>query len=205
MTPFYVASLDIDTDTIRDKLFSLRDMWELRSAEYPFYTLGKTAYIDKHSEEYFDGVKKLNPVLLANFADLYETVLNYFERVLGEPVKLSTDLAYPGFHIFQSDKYFIEHAGNWHQDHPQITLGLDSTDNSTFTVTIMLPASGGGMDWIDAPKSMKHLAYKEKDITWHTGLSMHRIAGLKEYVEGEYRITLQGHLTRRNGMMEVYW
>lgn len=205
MTPFYVATLDIDTESIRDKLFALRDKWELRSTEYPFYTLGKTAYIDKHSKEYFDGVDKLNPILMDNFADLYDEVVDYFQKVLGEPVKFTEDLAYPGFHIFQSDKYLLEHAGSWHQDYPQLTLGLEGTDNSTFTVTIMLPASGGGIDWIDAPKSMKHLAYKEKDITWHTGLSMHRIAAIKEYVEGEYRITLQGHLIRRDGMIQIYW
>ena len=68
----------------------------------------------------------------------------------------------------------------------------------------MLPSGGAGLDWLDGHEK-KYMPYEEGVMVWHTGLEEHRIARLFEYVPGEFRITMQGHLIRRNGDMEVFF
>jgi hypothetical protein len=204
--PFNVVSLaDLDTDSIMERLLALKDKWELRSEEYSFYTLGKSAYLEGKTPEYKEQYKELNKLLVDTFPDLYITLVNYVAMMLGQPVRLADDLAFPGFHIFEADESFENIAGNWHQDFPQDTLGLKGKDNSTVTVAIKIPKSGAGIDWIDTEGKPHHLAYNEKDVVWHNGLTVHRIAGFKEIVKGEYRVTLQGHLIRRANGFELYW
>ena len=202
---FKVCTLDIDNEAITNKLLELKSHWELRSSDFPFYTLGKNAYLDGGSLEYEGNKGKFNKLLLNNFSDLYDTILTYLSKELNEPVTLTEDLAYPGFHIFESDLKFEGIAGNWHTDKPQEKLALIGTNNSTVTVVIKLPTLGGGIDWLDSKGSVQYLEYQEKQIVWHDGLSVHRIAGLKQIVQGEHRITLQGHLIKRNNKIELYW
>jgi hypothetical protein len=202
---FKISTLDINNEAITNKILELKSHWELRSNDFPFYTLGKTAYIEGRTLEYKNQKDKFNKLLLDNFSDLYNIILTYLSKELNEPVTLTKDLAYPGFHIFESDPKFEGIAGNWHIDIPQRTLELTGTNNSTVTIVIKLPKSGGGIDWLDSEANTHYLDYKEKQIIWHNGLSIHRIAGLKEIIKGEYRITLQGHLIKRNNKMELYW
>ena len=61
------------------------------------------------------------------------------------------------------------------------------------------------MDYIDEFHQAQHLAYNEKDLVIHNGQIIHRIAGMKEYVPNEYRITLQGHIVRRDGLLEAFF
>ena len=58
---------------------------------------------------------------------------------------------------------------------------------------------------IDEFHQAQHLAYNEKDLVIHNGQTIHRIAGMKEYVPNEYRITLQGHIVRRDGLLEAFF
>lgn len=204
--PFSVVTLaDLDTDSIVERVMALRDKWELRSDEYPFYTLGKNAYLEGKTPAYKEQYQELNKLLVDTFPDVYITLVNYVAMMLGQPVRLADDLAFPGFHIFEADERFENIAGNWHQDYPHLTLGLKGKDHSTITVAIKLPASGGGLDWMDSEGRPHHLAYHEKDVIWHNGQTMHRISGFKEIVKGEYRISLQGHLIRRANGFELYW
>lgn len=76
--------------------------------------------------------------------------------------------------------------------HTTKTLDLVGTNNSTVTVVIKLPTSGGGIDWLDSKTNMHYLEYKEKEIVWHDGLSIHRIAGLKEIVQGSIVLLFKG-------------
>jgi hypothetical protein len=204
--PFNVVSLaDLDTDSIVERLMALKDKWELRSDEYPFYTLGKSAYIEGAIPAYKEQYAELNALLVNTFPDVYITLVNYLAMMLGEPVRLADDLAFPGFHIFEANERFENIAGNWHFDYPHKTLKLKGTDHSTVTVAIKIPASGGGLDWIDTEGSPHHLAYNEKDVIWHNGKTMHRISGFKDIIKGEYRITMQGHLIKRANGFELYW
>jgi len=197
--------LDIDTVEVADAVKSFCELWQSRSNRYPFYTLGKSAYLDGGTLSYYKDSLWLNEILISNFDDVYSKLLSYLSEELKEEVKLSKDLALPGFHIFPSDPKFLSISGNWHMDHPHVTLGLGESDPYAFTLPIQLPVSGGGMDWLNEVGLSSHLAYTEGEIVLHSGLTPHRIAGIKKYTPGEYRITLQGHLIRRDNTMEVFW
>ena len=190
-------------NTLR-RLFMLSEYWIPRSTEYPFYTLGRSAYLDGKTPQYKEKQKAMNALLYDNFVGLYKTILHTLQDELDEEVVLAEDLCYPGFHIFPSDEKFLTIAGNWHQDYPHITLGLPDIDPTTFTVPIMIPESGAGIDYI-IEKEHHYLPYKEKVMLWHDGKTLHRIAGFKEYKPRDFRITMQGHLIRRNNRMEVFW
>mgnify|MGYP005989179165 CR=1 FL=1 len=200
-----VIPLEIDTKAITEKIFSLKDMWVSRSDDYPFYTLGRCAYLDGKTDAYYKNLEQENEILINTFAHLYTHVGEVLNAAFYEDVFLPKDLRVPGFHIFPSDKKFLKIAGNWHQDYPHITLGLEPVDTFAFTLAIQLPKSGGGMDFIDPFHQQQHLAYNEGDLVIHTGEEIHRIAGMKEYVPNEYRITLQGHIVRRDGLLEAFF
>lgn len=201
---FSVHDLDYNKDKVVSNIFKLQDMWVSRSDEFPFYTLGRSAYLDGKTPEYTKMQKGMNEVLYNNFKELYNSVLHVLEDKLKERIYLPKDLCYPGFHIFPSDEKLLTIAGNWHTDYPHETLELGNKDTSTFTVAVLLPESGAGIDCMinDAPI---YIGYKENEMLWHDGTTLHRIASFKEYKPNEYRITLQGHLIRRNNKMEVFW
>jgi hypothetical protein len=167
--------------------------------------MGRASYLDGNTPAYWSDSLARNAELMRLFSALYAEILKYFKKELNEPVYLATDLAIPGFHIFESNPAFLEMGGDWHIDYPHTTLGLGSVDVSTFTVPIMLPTGGAGLDRIGVDGEIHYLPYKEGELVWHTGLQEHRLAKLRTYVPNEYRITLQGHLIRREGDMEVFF
>jgi len=201
---FSVHDLDYNKDKVVSNIFKLQDMWVSRSDDFPFFTLGRSAYLDGKTPEYKKMQKGMNELLYNNFKELYNSVLNVLQNKLNEKVYLPKDLCYPGFHIFLSDEKLLTIAGNWHTDYPHETLEIGNKDTSTFTVAILLPESGAGIDCIINNMPL-YIGYKENEMLWHDGETMHRIASFTEYKPDEYRITLQGHLVRRNGQMEVFW
>jgi len=204
MSPFVQHKLDIDVDEIADKVFRLQKYWVSRSNEFAFYTLGRNAYLDGKTPEYKQDIKILNPILREKFGDTYDIIIDYLSDQFKEPIKLNYSLAHPSFHIFASSPFLLTHAGLWHKDYPHITLDLGNIDPYAFTVAIKLPTGGAGMDYVEDGEE-KYLPYEEKEIIGHDGTVLHRIAGLKDYVEGDYRITLQGHLIRINGVLNMFW
>lgn len=199
--------LNIDTDDITERVYELTEKWISRSNEFPFFTIGRSAYLDGKTPEYNKDIRYDNALILGAFGDLHEQALQTLEHYFNEPINLSWDLRCPGFHIFPSDPVFIEKgiAGNWHQDYPHETLELGSQDPWTFTIPIEIPKSGAGIDYIDEFNWIQHIPYKKAMMILHDGKDTHRIAGLKEYIPNEYRITMQGHLIRRNGRLEAFW
>ena len=201
---FTTRILNIDTDKIADKVFRLQKYWVSRSDEFPFYTLGRNSYLDGRTPEYKQESKALNPILRQEFGDTYDIIIDHLSDQFKEPVKLNNNLAHPSFHIFISSPFLLTHAGLWHKDYPHITLDLGNIDPYAFTIAIKLPSGGAGMDYIEDGQQ-KHLSYTEKEIIGHDGSMLHRIAGLKEYIPDEYRITMQGHLIRINGILTMFW
>lgn len=204
-SPFTIVPMDIDIGTVVCKVLSMKDKWIDRSDKYPFFTLGRCAYLDGKTDAYYNNLKEENEMMVHVFADLYTEIGIVLNSVFAEDIYLTTELRVPGFHIFPSDKKFLAISGKWHQDHPHVTLGLDNIDSYAFTLVIKLPKSGGGMDYFDDFHQAQHLAYNEKDLVIHNGQTIHRIAGMKEYVPNEYRITLQGHIVRRDGLLEAFF
>ena len=200
-----VVPLEVDTKSAANKVLSLRDMWVSRSDEFEFYTLGRCAYLDGKTDAYKNNLEYENNVLVEAFPELYITVLDVLSDAFAEKTYLTKDLRVPGFHIFVADKRNLGKAGKWHEDYPHLTLGLDPIDTFAFTLAIELPKSGAGMDVIDQFHQPQHLAYNVGDMVIHTGEDIHRIAGFKKYVKDEYRITMQGHVVRHNGILEVFF
>lgn len=199
------GSLDIDTREIANKVLALRELWINRSSEYPFYTLGRCAYLDGKTDAYYKDSAWQNDILLGEFGDLYIAITEWLNKKLKTPTFLAHDLSLPGFHIFPSSEKFLSVTGNWHMDYPHETLGLPNKDTKAFTVAIQLFTSGGGMDWLDEKGVVSYIPYTEGNIVLHSGEDVHRIAGAKKYTPNEYRITLQGHIVNRNGDLEIYW
>jgi hypothetical protein len=104
--------LDIDTEEIMRSLFDCSEYWQSRSTEYPFYTLGKSAYLDGKTDAYYEDSAWLNDILLGHFYGLYESVIHVLQEELDEPIELAHDLALPGFHIFPTNIKFLSIAGN---------------------------------------------------------------------------------------------
>jgi len=204
MPPFTVYKLRLDTDKIAKKVFKLKDYWVSRSNEFSFHTLGRNAYQDGKTPAYKEDIKKLNPILLREFAVPYRIITDTLSHHFNEKVYLNNELAYPSFHIFESSPFLLDHAGLWHQDFPHETLGLGSKDPYSFTIAIKLPTGGGGMDFIE-DGIPRYLPYEEGSLVGHSGEIVHRMASLKKYVPNEYRITLQGHLIRINGFLTMFW
>ena len=202
---FSVIPMAIDTEAMAKKVLAMKDLWISRSEDYPFFTLGRCAYLDGKTQAYYDNLKKENEVLINQFAIPYSYIGDALNQYFKENVFLSNDLRVPGFHVFPSNKKFLKISGKWHQDYPETTLGLDPIDTYSFTLAVKLPTGGGGLDFIDEFHQRQHLAYNEGDLVVHKGDIIHRIAGMKQYVEGEYRITLQGHIVRKDGILEVFF
>ena len=195
------VQLDFPMDQVVDSVLKLRNLWESRSLDFPFFTLGKSAYLDGNTEEYFKGARKLNPVLMKTFHPLYKRVANVLGNDLGERTFFKFNVALPGFHIFPSDEKLLSVSGNWHIDNPHVALELGQVDTSAFTVPVMLPISGGGMDSEDG-----YHPYTVGEMIMHDGKQLHRIASYKKYKQGEYRITLQGHIVRNDrGNLIMFW
>lgn len=200
---FLSRKLDLDLDQVLENVVKLKAEWIQRSLP-GFYTLGRCAYLDLASPSYFEGSTKLNPILQEHFGEVYQAVGNYLEELLQEKVELCDSVAYPSFHIFEANEVLVGRGGTWHQDRPHVTLGLGETDYGTFTLPIVLPTSGGGIDYLDGDESI-YFDYTPGEVVVHSGMVYHRIAPLKEAVVGEMRITLQGHVVRHQGQMIMYW
>ena len=201
---FRQSLLNIDTQDIADKVHKLRPYW-IQRLEVPFYTLGRCAYLDGKTSEYANEIKETNPILYSEFKDLYGSVGGYLANLLNEPIYLDENLAFPSFHIAESHPYFTIEGGKWHQDYPHTTLGLGDKDPLTFTVAIQLPSDGAGLDYIDLDGEQHYLEYVERGIVIHDGSIEHRISPAKSYKPNEYRITLQGHLIRVDGVLKMFW
>ena len=193
--------LDFSMRQVAELVLELQNLWESRSDDFPFFTLGKSAYLDGNTEEYFKGVRRLNPVLMKTFHPLYQRVANVLGNELGEKPFFKLHVALPAFHIFPSDEKLLSIAGNWHTDSPHTTLELGQVDTSAFTVPVMLPTGGGGMESEDG-----YHPYAVGEMIMHDGKQLHRIASYKKYKQGEYRITLQGHIVRDDrGNLIMFW
>ena len=196
--------LDIPCNVV-DIILDMQPLWIPRANEYPFFTMGRCAYIDGNTDIYYKESARLNVILLKKLNFLYENVLKGLSFLLGEPVKLAHDLAIPGFHIFQSDPLLLTTSGGWHKDIPHTTLKLGSIDPYSFTLPIQLPSSGAGLDYINGLRQKKYFAYEKNNLMLIDGSLVHRISRSREYIPGEYRITLQGHLIRRGKTLEAFF
>jgi len=182
----------------------MKNEWESRSSQFPFFTIGKNSYQDS-IEDYFNGLDHPNKRLLEEFEGFYSVLIQALSESEGEPVYLDHSLSIPGFHIFPSDPILKKVKGPWHVDIPHEKLGLSSDHARGYTLAIELPTGGGGMEFYQEDGDHDYIRYKAGRLYIHDGQSPHRIASLKEYRAGDFRITLQGHIIRRKGKLVTFW
>jgi len=201
------VALDFDCTKVADLVRDLGQIgkWESRSDEFPFFTLGKSAYLDGNSQAYYQGAERINLTLLRTFHSFYKEVAGKLSNHLGEWVVLNPKLALPGFHIFPADPKLLSVSGNWHLDTPHETLGIGDKDAYAFTVAVEMPTGGGGMDIRFGGDQDQYVEYNVGEMFIHSGMVPHRIASYRQYVEGDFRITLQGHIVRSGKNLIMFW
>lgn len=201
------VALDFDCTKVADLVRDLGQIgkWESRSDEFPFFTLGKSAYLDGNSQAYYQGAERINLTLLRTFHSFYKEVAGKLSNHLGEWVVLNPKLALPGFHIFPADPKLLSVSGNWHLDTPHETLGIGGKDAHAFTIAVEMPTGGGGMDIRFGGDQDQYVEYNVGEMFIHSGMVPHRIASYRQYVEGDFRITLQGHIVRSGKNLIMFW
>jgi hypothetical protein len=201
------VALDFDCKQVADNVKDLGHMgkWESRSDEFPFYTLGKSAYLDGNSGTYYQGADGMNLTLFRTFNSFYKEVAGKLSTFLGEWVVFNPKLALPGFHIFPADPKLLSVSGNWHLDSPHETLGIGDKDVHAFTIAVEMPTGGGGMDFRFGGDEDQYVEYNVGEMFIHSGAVPHRIASYRQYVEGDCRITLQGHIVRDGEDLIMFW
>ena len=225
-------------DEIYQKIASLRQYWLPRgSADSLFCTLGAASYLDcgdyiDPEDTYWQKASRYNPLLLEHFGWLYTLVKEYLETQLNAPVNYSSDVAYPGFHLWLAQAIPTLPVASMHFDlqYRHLTWeNLDDIDfNNTFSFTlpIQLPVSGGGLnlcdlnyleyldirknnqiDWDLIPRfrESRYHAYQVGEIVMHSGHTMHQIAPSSIVTASDRRVTLQGHGVYVNDTWQIYW
>lgn len=225
-----------------ERIDALKAHWTPRSGGL-FFTLGTAGYLDApdaasaeaYSSEYmppdhyYTQIAVTNPLLEAHFSDLHQQVAKGLEKALGRPVSYCEDKALPGFHIFPDAAEFAEQSNHVpHYDRQFSNLdwstepGADFTRSLSFTLTLDLPASGGGLKlWRLNYYRMMELSKEEAiaklrttpcdTITYeiggvicHSGNELHQIVPWRAR-PGERRITMQGHGLLTDAGWRLYW
>lgn len=237
MTAFATASLPLtqhrlfsalECRDIQRRVLNLRERWITRS-DHGFYSLATASYLDApgHRAEYRDRARSTNPLLLAEFGDVYRAVATFFEGLLFAPVRITDELALPGFHIFEFGR-----CGPWGDSAaPRAHFDLQWMDalpgtqpdgTLSFTVAISQPPAGAAMevwplqymnigmittpvaDWAASHPS-RRLEYADGGITVHDGNVLHAIGARSAGEPAGLRLTLQGHGVQVDGAWTLYW
>jgi len=243
--PFHVDHVisPAECATVVRKIDSLRDHWISRDG-IGMFTLGAAAYLDapdpksmraygmkRATDEPYEAlVDRLNPILLENFADLYMRVADQLAEEFQVSVSYRDGLALPGFHVFTESAFYAKQANHVpHFDRPFTTLNwgndaghLDFRRSLSFTLTLALPAAGGGLKTWDvsyddvtsvSPGEAKKritesklttLPYSIGGMICQTGNELHQIAPWQAS-PGDRRITLQGHGLFHEESVFLYW
>lgn len=225
LSPIPLLSLEKNQEVLA-KIDQLRPFWTKRQNN--FYTLGTALYLDKSSDSpfYDNSVEANNFFLRIHFAPLYDLLLENLKKELNAKAVYEPSLSLPGFHIFLSDPEFVTKGGRIHFDLQFFQTNwtryqkIDLSNPLSFTLALALPRLGGGLFYWDkkyepdskiSPEEAirdlprHYVEYEVGKMVLHNGLLIHQIAPAKEYLEGDRRITLQGHALFCDGMWRVYW
>jgi hypothetical protein len=216
-------------DALCRQVHRLRSHWVQRLEGLPMYSLGAVAYLDAAAGEadYLAAAARDNPILLEHFGWLYRRLEEALDQRLAGPVAYPAGKALPGFHVFLAHPFFTFMEPSIHAD-----LQYQRTDWSwarnisrpfTFTVALALPHEGGGLNvWdvsgrqLDALPSAQRsralhaakkqfVAYRRGHLSLQFGHQMHQIATPKTLVDGDQRVTFQGHGLLCDGVWQLYW
>jgi len=213
---------------LKDKIFELRDHWTPRLGKLPFWTLGLASYKDFSHPQYYELADESNRLLCEAFPSFYLDQLEFFSEMLKAPVRYMPKMSIPGFHIFESCPEFTEQMARPHVDVPfnNYKWGAQMTMDSVFThaIAVELPKSGASMrSWFGVTvedlardgierclerlktEPSELVEHKVDQMLFHSGAFFHQISPFKEYVPNEWRITLQSHAIKLDGVWNLYW
>jgi len=168
------------------------DMAEDSSAK--FSTLGASSYLDL-PEDYVSRAAQANPIIDANFQQLLTAVKKSLGFIFDKEIIDLEGAGRMGFHIF--DERANGEEAQWHVDMPFENAGIVWPEPPaapfTFTLPLRLPRGVGGLDFQDEGGAERYYPYTVGNLYLSDGLFPHRIANPIRIMEGENRITLQGH------------
>jgi hypothetical protein len=214
-----------------DDVMALRDHWTQRAVDVPFYTLGVASYLDARQSQvdYRKLAAQINPLLSERFGWLHDRVKDRVSEATGLPAVWLPSAALPGFHVFLAHWAFAIAPSAIHFDTQHRLLdwgdlpGADFSDLLSYTLPLQLPESGGGLniwnldqrdfpdtkskEFFDAARGLKPTfhEYRVGNIVMHSGNLLHQMAGTARMDGADRRITLQGHGTRADGRIYLYW
>ncbi len=213
-----VVDLGIDYERICQKVRSNKQYWTDRFGI--FYTFGASVYIDDQ-KEYTQYKNTVNDVLYNEFNDLYLKLSDYFGA------ELNSDIAYPGFHIF--NEYSNDTNASIHFDTPYLRLPnykLSFSNPQSFTILLKKPKSGAGLniwdkinlnkmnlsdqkEYVNNKKikdlgDVKYIEYDLGKMYIHSGSVLHQIANKGIGIDEE-RITMQGHIIQDGNKKYMYF
>jgi hypothetical protein len=227
-----------ECERVRQTVHALRASWITRgSPEHPFYTVGAASYIDAtsrtHPPRYSEILIQTNPMLRECFAGLYARLMYELSVYLQAVVRTADELALPGFHVWEglhvptsslSIHFDLQYLSiPW----PDVTRS-DRTRPLSFTLPIVLPKAGGGlnswglsyeahsaeykatrrvapMDEVIRNRTQTFHRYKPGVLTLHSGHTLHQIAAVEQAYPDDERITLQGHGLYCDHAWTIYW
>lgn len=210
---------DEERAEIAAKVFELKDYWKW-IGDYPKYVplgedlcenqylLGDAIYTLYDKD--FDSVdQRVRNALLKNFDRLYTRLFSELPKHFGPDITgidFFPKLPAPGFHVFNG-KGEDEEPFEWHQDTSLARWvdGLDQNRIYSFVSPIVLPKTGGTLEWIGALNKENTVVYEYGTLHIWQGLLKHRI-GRHTIADGESRITFQGHVyIDENKQMNVFF
>tara|TARA_Y100000592_G_scaffold73797_1_gene114975 strand:- start:670 stop:1467 length:798 start_codon:yes stop_codon:yes gene_type:complete len=172
-----------------------------------------------------------NKMMIKDFDWMYRKIWGYYQMKFHKPVVFK--LALPGFHIFQTaEQLNNEDAKNLatiHVDMPHTShnWGEEVLAVSSFTIAVDLPKCGAGLNiWRDnsifkdaesvffnkinkktqlaITKTAEYFPYKLGYVYEQDGMLRHQITCNGDIIDGERRITVQGHLVETSREIIIY-
>jgi hypothetical protein len=180
---------------------------------------------------YKDKSTYFNELLMLDFYWLYDKIWYYYQEKFNKQVVFQKAL--PGFHIFQNPEQINceqarKHA-TIHLDKPHLLHEWPGPviSASSFTIAIELPKCTAGLniwrddsifknintvfyykmskeDQINIDANVEYYPYKLGYIYEQSGLLRHQITINGDVLEGERRVTMQGHLVEVGDKIVIY-
>lgn len=201
-----------------------------------FHTFGRASYIDVSASpdpegDYYSALSDTNAILSQDFAWLLERVRLVLADALQAPVGFLEGLALPGFHIFDCAAIGGQKTARVHFDLQYAALRFpvapDFGSAISFTLPIVLPKCGGGLDvwnvtheeYLRATRGRagmgpdvfarrrrpRRVGYRPGRLVLQRRHLLHRIATMRPVRATDRRVTLQGHGLRFGGAWKLYW
>lgn len=216
-------------------ILALERHWRQRAPGVDFYTLGAASYLDGpwDGKTYSTARDRTNQLMASSFRELYRQTCKALSTVLGA-VDFHPRLAMPGFHLFAAKPgqqllaataEFAQRGGSVHFDlqhklHTSLWQEFQHVDWAnplSFTLSLALPASGGGLRiWPTQTTTTTTttltpsdpgvgINYRIGELIYFTEPLLHQIAPAVALQPGDQRMTLQGHGLHCDGTWILYF